>query len=80
MIVFLFTIKYVFKFNKLLYIFYLIDLINMRHMPDDEYHYIAHYMDHWPNFHIVWPLMQKKICYLSVHGPCYKSLPLYWSS
>ena len=20
----------------------------MRHMPDDSYNYIAHYMDHWP--------------------------------
>ena len=29
----------------------------MRHMPDGSYHYIAHYMDHWSKFHILWPLM-----------------------
>ena len=31
----------------------------MRHMPDESYHYIAHYMDHWSKFHISWPLMKK---------------------
>ena len=31
----------------------------MRHMPDGSYHYIAHYMDHWSKFHILWPLMKK---------------------
>eukprot|EP00731_Ephydatia_muelleri_P017471 Em0010g569a len=36
-----------------------IDLIDMRHMPDGSYHYIAHYMDHWSKFHILWPLMKK---------------------
>lgn len=28
-------------------------------MPDDLYNYIAHYMDHWSKFHILWPLMKK---------------------
>ena len=36
-----------------------IDLIDMRHMPDDSYNYIAHYMDHWSKFHVMWPLMRK---------------------
>ena len=31
----------------------------MKHMPDGSYHYIAHYMDHWSKFHILWPLMKK---------------------
>ena len=31
----------------------------MRHMPDDSYSYIAHYMDHWSKFHILLPLMKK---------------------
>ena len=36
-----------------------IDLIDMRHLPDQSYHYTAHYMDHWSKFHILWPLMNK---------------------
>ncbi len=28
-------------------------------MPDDQYHYIAHYMNHWSKFHIIWPLTKK---------------------
>ena len=36
-----------------------IDLIDMRHMPDDSYNYIVHYMDHWSKFHVMWPLMRK---------------------
>ena len=31
----------------------------MRHMPDDSYCYIAHYMDHWSKFHVLWPLINK---------------------
>ena len=30
-------------------------------MPDGSYHYIAHYMDHWSKFHILWPLMKKSV-------------------
>ena len=33
----------------------------MRHMPDGSYHYIAHYMDNWSKFHILWPLMKKSV-------------------
>lgn len=36
-----------------------IDLIDMRSKPDQSYQYIAHYMDHWSKFHIIWPLMNK---------------------
>ena len=28
-------------------------------MPDESYNYIAHYMDHWSKFHIIWPIMKK---------------------
>lgn len=31
----------------------------MRHMPDKSYNYIAHFMDHWSKFHILWPLRKK---------------------
>ena len=36
-----------------------IDLTDMRHRPDGEYHWIGHYMDHWSKFHILFPLMHK---------------------
>lgn len=36
-----------------------IDLIDMRHRPDQEFHWIGHYMDHWSKFHILFPLMHK---------------------
>ena len=38
----------------------------MRHMPDGSYHYIAHYMDHWSTFHILWPLMKKSAVDIAV--------------
>ena len=31
----------------------------MRCHPDQSYHYIAHYMDHWSKLHILWALMNK---------------------
>ncbi|KAL5463990.1 hypothetical protein EMCRGX_G032945 [Ephydatia muelleri] len=43
-----------------------IDLIDMRHMPDDSNNYIAHYMDHWSKFHIMWPLMRKSAVEVAV--------------
>ena len=43
-----------------------IDLIDMRHMPDDSYNYIAHYMDHWSKFHVMWPLMRKSAVEVAV--------------
>ena len=36
-----------------------IDLTDMRHKPDGEYNYIAHYMDHWSKYHVIWPLKRK---------------------
>ena len=33
---------------------------------DDEYHYIAHYMDYWSKFHIIWPLMKKSATEVSM--------------
>ena len=38
----------------------------MRHMPDDSYNYIAHYMDHWSKFHVMWPLMRKSAVEVAV--------------
>ena len=45
----------------------MIDLIDMRHRPDQEYHWIGHYMDHWSKFHILFPLMHK-----SAHEVAYR--------
>ena len=36
-----------------------LDLIDMRHCPDGTYHYIAHFMDHFTKFHILFPLATK---------------------
>ena len=33
---------------------------------DDEYRYIAHYMDHWSKLHIIWPLMKKSAAEVSM--------------
>ncbi len=38
----------------------------MRHMPDESYCYIAHYMDHWSKFHILWPMMKKSAVEVSM--------------
>ena len=38
----------------------------MRHMPDDAYNYVAHFMDHWSKFHILWPLMKKSAAEVSL--------------
>ena len=34
-------------------------------MPDDAYNYVAHFMDHWSKFHILWPLMKKSAAEVS---------------
>ena len=36
-----------------------IDLIDMRHSPDGPYHYIAHFMDHFTKYHVLFPLQTK---------------------
>ena len=36
-----------------------IDLIDMRHTPDGEFHYIGHFTDHMSKFHILFPLKSK---------------------
>ena len=36
-----------------------VDLIDMRHSPDNEYHYIGHFMDHFSKFHVLFPLKRK---------------------
>ena len=36
-----------------------IDLINMRHDPSDNWCWIAHVVDHFSKFHILWPQVQK---------------------
>jgi hypothetical protein len=36
-----------------------IDTIDMRHQADGEWKYIAHYVDHYSKFHVLWPLMNK---------------------
>ncbi|XP_034033972.1 SCAN domain-containing protein 3-like isoform X2 [Thalassophryne amazonica] len=36
-----------------------IDLIDQRHAPDGKYNWIAHFMDHWSKFHVIWPLTSK---------------------
>ncbi|CAN9508806.1 unnamed protein product [Ophioblennius macclurei] len=36
-----------------------VDLIDMRHCPDGDYNYIAHFMDHLSKFSVLFPLKQK---------------------
>ena len=33
-----------------------VDLIHMRHSPDNEYNYIGHFMDHFSKFHVLFHL------------------------
>ena len=37
-----------------------LDLIDMCDSPDGNYHYIAHFMDHFSKYHILFPLVTKK--------------------
>ena len=36
-----------------------IDLVDMRNSPDDDYKYIAHVIDHFSNYNVIWPLKTK---------------------
>ena len=45
-------------------------------MPDDEYNYIAHYMDHWSKFHVLWPLMRKSAIKVAT-GLVHKVFPYF---
>ena len=36
-----------------------IDLIDMSHEPDARFNWIAHVVDHWGKFHILWPQIRK---------------------
>ena len=36
-----------------------IDLIDMRHSPDGDFHYIGHFVDHMTKFNILFPLKDK---------------------
>ena len=36
------------------------DLIDMRNTPDGKFHYIAHVMDHFSKFHILFPTKTKE--------------------
>ena len=36
------------------------DLIDLRNSPDGHYHYIAHVMDHFSKFHILFPTKTKE--------------------
>ena len=36
-----------------------VDLIDVRHSPDNEYNYIGHFMDHFSKFHVLFPLRRK---------------------
>ena len=49
-------------------------------MPDDSYHYmyIAHYMDHWSKYHILWPMMKKSAVEVARVG--YTGISLSWAS
>ena len=35
------------------------DLIDFSATPDGPYHYIAHYVDHFSKFHILFPIKDK---------------------
>ena len=45
-------------------------------MPNDEYNYIAHYMDHWSKFHVLWPLMRKSAIEVAT-GLVHKVFPYF---
>ena len=36
------------------------DLIDMRHLPDSNYKWILHIVDHWSKFHFSFPLAHKR--------------------
>ena len=36
-----------------------VDLIDLKHSPDGEYHYIGHVIDHFSKYHILFPLKTK---------------------
>ncbi len=36
-----------------------IDLIDMRHLPDENYKWILHGIDHWSKFQFAYPLINK---------------------
>ena len=36
-----------------------IDLIDMRHSPDWDFHYIKHFTDHMTKFNILFPMKRK---------------------
>ena len=36
-----------------------IDLIDMRHLPDKEFKWILHIVDHWSKFNLAFPLVNK---------------------
>lgn len=52
MTVVIFEIQYFLKFIQ-------IDLIDMRHLPDGSFKWIAHAVDHWSKFNFAYPLFSK---------------------
>ena len=36
-----------------------IDLIDMKHCPDGDFHYMGHFVDHMTKFNILFPLRDK---------------------
>ena len=36
-----------------------VDLIDMRHSPDNEYNYIGNFMDHFSKLHVLFPFKRK---------------------
>lgn len=36
-----------------------VDIIDMRHSPDGDYHYIGHFVDYFSEYHILFPLKSK---------------------
>jgi len=36
-----------------------IDLIDMRHLPDQDFKWILHIVDHWSKFNLAFPLVNK---------------------
>lgn len=42
-----------------------VDLIDMSHSPDGDFHYVGHVMDHFSKFHILFPLQQNTTAEIS---------------
>ena len=53
------TLDYTYMYMHFSFASLQIDLIDMRHLPDDNYKWILHGVDHWSKFRFAYPLVNK---------------------